>query len=94
MSEHALRHCHLRFRHDMVFEFPFLLPRGVMVAQVTLDHFVMVRIHARQPLLNQGLTPKPESMGAHLDDTVELIRELQRNNDFAILVIPLVKLGG
>ena len=44
--------------------------------------------------INQGLTPKPESMGAHLDDTVELIRELQRNNDFAILVIPLVKLGG
>jgi hypothetical protein len=25
------------------------LPRGVTVAQVTLDHFVMVRIHARQP---------------------------------------------
>jgi hypothetical protein len=33
----------------MVSEFPLLLPRGVTVAQVTLDHFVMVRIHARQP---------------------------------------------
>jgi hypothetical protein len=63
-------------------------------SQVILDHFVMVRIHARQPLPNQGLTPKPESMGAHLGDTVELIRDLQRNNDFAILVIPLIKLGG
>ena len=27
------------------------LPRGVTVAQVTLDHFVMVQIHARQPAL-------------------------------------------
>jgi hypothetical protein len=26
------------------------------VAQVTLDHFVMVRIHARQPIQNQALT--------------------------------------
>ena len=43
---HAFR---LRFAHDMVCEFPSLLPRGVTVAQVTLDHFVMVRIHARQP---------------------------------------------
>ena len=25
------------------------MPRGVTVAQVILDHFVMVRIHARQP---------------------------------------------
>jgi hypothetical protein len=47
--------CHLRFAHDMVSEFPSLLPRGVTVAQVTLDHFVMVRIHARQVVLNQGL---------------------------------------
>jgi len=34
-----------------VFPGPFpvsRLPRGVTVAQVTLDHFVMVRIHARQ----------------------------------------------
>ena len=43
---HAFR---LRFAHDMVPGFSFLLPRGVTVAQVTLDHFVMVRIHARQP---------------------------------------------
>jgi hypothetical protein len=35
----------------MVCEFPSLLPRGVTVAQVTLDHFVMVRIHARQFLI-------------------------------------------
>jgi hypothetical protein len=41
--------CQLRFPHDMVSEFPSFLPRGVTVAQVTLDHFVMVRIHARQP---------------------------------------------
>jgi hypothetical protein len=41
--------CQLRFAHDMVSEPPLLLPRGVTVAQVTLDHFVMVRIHARQP---------------------------------------------
>ncbi len=27
----------------------YALPRGVTVAQVILDHFVMVRIHARQP---------------------------------------------
>jgi hypothetical protein len=37
------------------------LPRGVTVAQVTLDHFVMVRIHARQvvgsePLRNIGFS--------------------------------------
>lgn len=34
------------------FEEFFLLkmPRGVTVAQVPLEHFVMVRIHARQPL--------------------------------------------
>jgi hypothetical protein len=32
------------------------LPRGVTVAQVTLDHFVMVRIHARQPSQNEALT--------------------------------------
>jgi hypothetical protein len=31
------------------------LPRGVTVAQVTLDHFVMVRIHARQPLMVNDL---------------------------------------
>ena len=48
--------CHLRFAHDMVSEFPSLLPRGVTVAQVTLDHFVMVRIHARQVADNQGLS--------------------------------------
>jgi hypothetical protein len=48
--------CHLRFVRDMVSEFSFLLPRGVTVAQVTLDHFVMVRIHARQVVLNQELT--------------------------------------
>ena len=28
-----------------------ILPCGVTVAQMILDHFVMVRIHARQPLL-------------------------------------------
>src|SRR5437588_8749687 len=28
----------------------FILPGGVMVAQVTLTHLVMVRIHAGQPL--------------------------------------------
>jgi hypothetical protein len=28
-----------------------VLPRSVTVAQVILDHFVMVRIHARQPSL-------------------------------------------
>ena len=39
----------LRFARDMVCELPSLLPRSVTVAQVTLDHFVMVRIHARQP---------------------------------------------
>ena len=44
--------CHLRFTHDMVSQFPSLLPRGVTVAQVTLDHFVMVRIHARQIIEN------------------------------------------
>ena len=33
----------------MVSEFPFPLPRGVTVAQVILDHFVKVRILARQP---------------------------------------------
>jgi hypothetical protein len=27
-----------------------MMPRGVTVAQVPLEHFVMVRIHARQPL--------------------------------------------
>jgi len=32
------------------------LPRSVTVAQVILDHFVMVRIHARQPFLFQWLT--------------------------------------
>jgi hypothetical protein len=52
--------CHLRFAHDMVFEFPLLLPRGVTVAQVTLDHFVMVRIHARQHLFyRQALALRP-----------------------------------
>jgi hypothetical protein len=55
MTEHAIPHCHLRFRHDMVSEFPFLLPRGVTVAQVILDHFVMVRIHARQLAQNEVL---------------------------------------
>ena len=39
----------MRFARDMVCELPSLLPRSVTVAQVTLDHFVMVRIHARQP---------------------------------------------
>jgi hypothetical protein len=29
--------------------FTFILPDGVMVAQVTLTHPVMVRIHVRQP---------------------------------------------
>jgi hypothetical protein len=49
MQSPAIRHAFcLRFAHDMVPEFPSLLPRGVTVAQVTLDHFVMVRIHARQ----------------------------------------------
>jgi hypothetical protein len=32
------------------------LPRGVTVAQVTLDHFVMVRIHARQVVRAVRLT--------------------------------------
>jgi hypothetical protein len=45
----------------MVSRFPFLLPRGVTVAQVILDHFVMVRIHARQVVINQGLTPSSEN---------------------------------
>jgi hypothetical protein len=36
--------------------FPYFLPRGVTVAQVTLDHFVMVRIHARQVVPNEQLT--------------------------------------
>jgi hypothetical protein len=40
----------------MVSEFPFLLPRSVTVAQVILDHFVMVRIHARQLVLDEILT--------------------------------------
>jgi hypothetical protein len=40
----------------MVRDFPLLLPRGVTVAQVTLDHFVMVRIHARQPLAYEAFT--------------------------------------
>jgi hypothetical protein len=31
------------------------LPRGVTVAQAILDRFVMVRIHARQPIQVQGL---------------------------------------
>jgi hypothetical protein len=44
------------FRHDMVSEFPFLLPRSVTVAQVILDHFVMVRIHARQLIMAELLT--------------------------------------
>ncbi len=35
-----------------------ILPRGVTVAQVTLDHFVMVRIHARQPFDGQDVTTK------------------------------------
>jgi hypothetical protein len=48
----------LRFAHDMVCEFPSLLPRGVTVAQVTLDHFVMVRIHARQVVRNQHVRAK------------------------------------
>ena len=48
--------CHLRFAHDMVSEFPSLLPRGVTVAQVTLDHFVMVRIHARQVIAYEAFT--------------------------------------
>jgi hypothetical protein len=46
----------LRFACDMVSEIPFLLPRSVTVAQVTLNHFVMVRIHARQLVLNKVLT--------------------------------------
>jgi hypothetical protein len=32
------------------------LPRGVTVAQATLDRFVMVRIHARQPSENGPLS--------------------------------------
>jgi hypothetical protein len=50
------RTCQLRFAHDMVSQIPFLLPRGVTVAQLTLDQFVMVRIHARQVVQNKGLT--------------------------------------
>ena len=52
-GERARPTCHLRFTHDMVRDFPLLLPRGVTVAQVTLDHFVMVRIHARQLVENE-----------------------------------------
>jgi hypothetical protein len=44
------------FRHDMVSEFSFLLPRSVTVAQVILDHFVMVRIHARQIVQTEAVT--------------------------------------
>lgn len=33
-----------------------VLPRGVTVAQVILDHFVMVRIHARQPIGHKQLS--------------------------------------
>ena len=48
----------------------FRLPRGVTVAQVTLDHFVMVRIHARQIVrseaLAQDLSKKLESAVAKL----------------------------
>ena len=32
-------------------------------SQVTLDHFVMVRIHARQVVLNQRLTLFTENAG-------------------------------
>jgi hypothetical protein len=42
---------------------PLLLPRSVTVAQVTLDHFVMVRIHARQVVDNQRLTSFTENAG-------------------------------
>lgn len=31
------------------------LPRGVTVAQMILDHFVIVRIYARQPIDNQSV---------------------------------------
>jgi hypothetical protein len=66
---HAFR---LRFAHDMVCEFPSLLPRGVTVAQVTLDHFVMVRIHARQVVVDclrrEVLTPSnPKRKGTNKD---------------------------
>ncbi len=37
------------------------LPRGVTVAQVTLNHFVMVRIHARQPSDAHATTTRPRS---------------------------------
>src|SRR5258708_32278931 len=63
----AIAHiCHLRFLPRMVSEFPFLLPRSVTVAQVILDHFVMVRIHARQLVLNQRLTPFTENAGIRI----------------------------
>jgi hypothetical protein len=58
--------CHLRFVRDMVSEFSFLLPRGVTVAQVTLDHFVMVRIHARQCLIINDLQRKRPNNLANL----------------------------
>jgi hypothetical protein len=61
------------------------LPRGVTVAQVTLDHFVMVRIHARQLLDYQVLMRKSNPLGAPSGDTVELISGLQRGNRFVML---------
>ena len=40
-----------------------ILPRSVTVAQVILDHFVMVRIHARQPVDDQRLTGSSPNCG-------------------------------
>ena len=38
------------------------LPDGVMVAQVTLTHLVMVRIHVGQPFVFSLRTPEPTGM--------------------------------
>ena len=51
------------------------LPRGVTVAQVILDHFVIVRIYARQPAAGwrtrvhdtaKGVTPRKAAAAANL----------------------------
>ena len=61
------------------------LPRGVMVAQVTLDHFVMVRIHTRQLPQNEQLTQKtlnrPKSVVTKLCLNFEALPKLFRRGD-------------
>ena len=52
----ALRRKPLTLSCSEVPNSPPFLPRSVTVAQVTLDHFVMVRIHARQLVQNEGVT--------------------------------------